>query len=310
MATERQVQRHMSTIMAKTVFITGANSGVGLATTKLFLSKGWNVAATARDTSSPALEALDEGSGALLIQYLDLSKAQTFGPAIAGATGKFGTIDVLVNNAGYAQYGVLEQLDIDAIRHNFEVNVFGTMGLIKEFIPHMRATSQVDSPSRIIYVGSGGGHFGLPLIGPYGASKAAMNIFMESLVYEMEGVNPPIRVKLVCPHGGISETNFGQTSMQMAGLDKMTPEIKERYGAFIERTLQRFGAMRGQSMTASEAAMTVWTAATEDSTKLRYFVGPRDGGKNLERRMQGGEAGEDADEVDKRYMDGMRGTFL
>jgi hypothetical protein len=137
-----------------------------------------------------------------------------------------------------------------------------------------------------------------------------MNIFMESLVYEMEGVNPPIWVKLVCPHGGISETNFGQTSMQMAGLDKMTPEIKERYGAFVERTLQRFGAMRGQSMAASEAAMTIWTAATEDSTKLRYFVGPRDGGKNLERRMQGGEAGEDADEVDKRYMDGMRGTFL
>lgn len=125
MATKRQVQRHMSTIMAKTVFITGANSGVGLATTKLFLSKGWNVAATARDTSSPALQALDEGSGSLLIQYLDLSKAQTFGPAIAGATGKFGQIDVLVNNAGYAQYGVLEQLDIDAIRHNFEVNVFG-----------------------------------------------------------------------------------------------------------------------------------------------------------------------------------------
>lgn len=65
------------------------------------------------------------------------------------------------------------------------------MGLIKEFMPHMRATSQTDSPSRIIYVGSGGGHFGLPLIGPYGASKAAMIIFMESLVYEMEGVNPP-----------------------------------------------------------------------------------------------------------------------
>lgn len=68
--------------------------------------------------------------------------------------------------------------------------------------------------------------------------------------------------------------------------------------------------MQGKSMTTAEAAMTVWTAAREDSTKLRCFVGPRDGRKNLERRMQGGEAGEDADEVDKRYMDGMRGTFL
>ncbi|KAF4999130.1 hypothetical protein FDECE_11593 [Fusarium decemcellulare] len=278
--------------MTKSVFITGANSGVGLASTKLFLP-------------------------------------ETFHPAVAGAIGKFGKIDVLVNNAGYAQYGVLEQLDVDAIRRNFEVNVFGmalpglrrrvsttltaeqtgTMALIKEFIPHLRATSRAESPSRIIYVGSGGGHFGLPLIGPYGASKAAMNIFMESLVYEMEGVEPPIQVKLVCPHGGITETNFGQTSMQFAGLDKMTTEVQQRYGPFIERTLQRFGAMRGQSMAAPEAAKTVWTAATEDSTKLRYFVGPRDGGKNLRRRMMlDGQA--DADEADKRYMDEMRATFL
>ncbi|KAF4473059.1 short-chain dehydrogenase reductase SDR [Fusarium albosuccineum] len=315
--------------MTKSVFITGANSGVGLASTKLFLSEGWNVAATARDTSCPSLRALDDGSGSLFVQYLDLSKPETFQPAVAGAIGKFGKIDVLVNNAGYAQYGVLEQLDVDAIRRNFEVNVFGmalpglrrrvsttltaeqtgTMGLIKEFIPHLRATSRAESPSRIIYVGSGGGHFGLPLIGPYGASKAAMNIFMESLVYEMEGVEPPIQVKLVCPHGGITETNFGQTSMQFAGLDKMTTEVRQRYGPFIERTLQRFGAMRGQSMAAPEAAKTVWTAATEDSTQLRYFVGPRDGGENLRRRMMlDGQA--DADEADKRYMDEMRATFL
>ncbi|KAM5355729.1 hypothetical protein ACJ41O_002375 [Fusarium nematophilum] len=297
--------------MAKTAFITGANSGVGLATAELFLSKGWNVVATARSTSAPSLGALiEKGQGALLVLHLDLSKPETFQPAVARSVERFEKIDVLINSAGYGQFGLLEQLDIDAIRDNFEVNVFGTLGLIKEFLPHLRAATQAGSPSRIIYVGSGGGHFGLPLTGPYGASKAAMNIFMESLVYEMEGVEPRIEVKMVCPHGGISETNFSQTSMQLAGLDKMTPKLLQRYGALIQKTMQRFGSMQGQSMAASEAAKTVWAAAMEESTKLRYFVGPRDGGQNLRRRMQGSRVGEDADEADKRYMDEMRASYL
>ncbi|KAF7536841.1 hypothetical protein G7Z17_g12981 [Cylindrodendrum hubeiense] len=280
--------------MAKTAFITGANSGVGLALTNLFLSRGWNVAATARDSSSPNLQNLASESEALIVQHLDLSDQTTFQPALDGAIEKFGKIDVLINNAGYGQFGVLEHLDIDTIRKSFEVNVFET-----------------NSPSRIIYVGSGASHFGLPLLGTYSASKAAMNLFMESLVYEMEAVDPPIKVKLVCPHGGITETNFSQTSMQLAGMDQMAPGVHERYGAFMKRTMQRFGVMQGQSMSAVEAAETVWTAATDqDATKLRYFVGPRDGGLNLQRRMRGGQTGEDADEVDRRYMEDMRATYM
>ena len=116
--------------MTKTVFITGANSGVGLATTMLFLSKGWNVAATARDVSSATLQTLagesGSDSGNLIIQALDLTKPDTFQPAIDRAVEKFGKVDVLINNAGYGQFGILEQLDIDTIRKNFEVNVFGT----------------------------------------------------------------------------------------------------------------------------------------------------------------------------------------
>ncbi|KAH7162920.1 hypothetical protein B0J13DRAFT_580314 [Dactylonectria estremocensis] len=297
--------------MAKTAFITGANSGLGLALTKLFLSRGWNVAATARHPSSPKLHDLANEPGSLNVYRLDLSDQTTFQPALDDAIERFGKIDVLINNAGYGQFGVLEHLDISAIRKSFEVNVFGTIGLIKACLPHLRASTEANAPSRIVYVGSGASHFGLPLLGPYSASKAAMNLFMESIVYEMEAVEPPIQVKLVCPHGGITETNFNQTSMQLAGLDQMAPGLQERYGAFLERTMQRFGAMQNQSMSAVEAAETVWTAATDhESTKLRYFVGPRDGGVNLRRRMEGREAGEDADEVDKRYMESMRAAYL
>ena len=166
------------------------------------------------------------------------------------------------------------------------------------------------TPARLIYVGSGGAHFGLPLLGPYGASKAAMNNFLESLMYELEGVDPPIKVKIVCPHGGITETNFGQTSMQLAGFDHLTPELHMQYGPFIQRAMQKFSAMQTQSMSARDAAEVIFTAATDDTTKLRYFVGPRDGGKNLKRRMQGGQPGEDLDDIDYRYIEAMRESFM
>ncbi|KPM40940.1 hypothetical protein AK830_g5579 [Neonectria ditissima] len=287
-------EAYSSKLNQRTVFITGANSGVGLALTNLFLERGWNVAATIRDTSSPTPQNLASESGMLLVQYLDLSKPTSFQPALDKTIERFGKIDVLINNAGHAQVGLLEHLDVDSIRRNFEVNVFGTMGLIKASLPHLRATTDPNSPSRIIYIGSGAGHFAVPLFGPYNASKAAMNLFMESLVYEMEGADPPIEVKLV-----------------LAGMDQMTPDLQGRYGAFVGRTMQILGGLQGQSMTAACAAETVWTAATDDQPgKLRYFVGPRDGGMNLQRRMRGGQPGEDLDEVDKRYMDDMKVAYM
>ena len=126
----------------------------------------------------------------------------------------------------------------------------------------------------------------------------------------MEGVRPSIKVKIVCPHGGITETNFGETSTQLAGLDKMTPGMQMQYGPFIQSTMQRFGALRAHSLSARDAAEAIYTAATDDSTKLRHFVPPKDGGKNLQRRMLGGQPREDPDEVDKRYIDAMRESFL
>jgi NAD(P)-dependent dehydrogenase (short-subunit alcohol dehydrogenase family) len=116
--------------MASTVFITGANSGVGLATSRLFLEKGWNVVATVRDPEvATELKKLDAGShdGVLLVTSLDLLKPDTFQPAFDVAVSRFQNVDVLVNNAGYAQYGVIEQLPMGEVRKQFEVNVFGKL---------------------------------------------------------------------------------------------------------------------------------------------------------------------------------------
>lgn len=114
--------------MSSTVFITGSNSGVGLATTQLFLRKGWNVVATARHPEgAKELQELASGPNGnrLLILPLDLTNAVTFLPALDSTLSKFGAIHVLINNAGYAEYGVIEQIAMEDVRKQFDVNVFG-----------------------------------------------------------------------------------------------------------------------------------------------------------------------------------------
>jgi NAD(P)-dependent dehydrogenase (short-subunit alcohol dehydrogenase family) len=113
--------------MAGSVFITGANAGVGIATTRMFLSKGWNVVATARATSN--VDGLNELQkqypDALYLQPMDLLTPESIQPAIEAAIAKFGRIDVLINNAGIGVYGFLESFDMERIQQQFDTNVFG-----------------------------------------------------------------------------------------------------------------------------------------------------------------------------------------
>jgi NAD(P)-dependent dehydrogenase (short-subunit alcohol dehydrogenase family) len=113
--------------MARTVFITGANSGVGLATVKVFAREGWNVVATARDPASAThlQEFAHSHEDNILIVVLDMTKPSTYQQALDAAINKFGKVDVLVNNAGYGQFGPLESLEMEDYRRQFDVNVFG-----------------------------------------------------------------------------------------------------------------------------------------------------------------------------------------
>jgi NAD(P)-dependent dehydrogenase (short-subunit alcohol dehydrogenase family) len=114
--------------MSGTVFITGANVGVGLATAKFFLQNGWNVAATSRAKSdNVALSELASANpDALLHLNVDLLDAATIQPAVDAAIARFGRVDALVNNAGYGQFGPVALLDLDHAQRQFDVNVFGT----------------------------------------------------------------------------------------------------------------------------------------------------------------------------------------
>lgn len=110
--------------MVSSIFITGASSGIGLASAKLFFKAGWAVIATMRSPES-AVELKQLDPSRMLLERVDLLEPGTIEPAINAAIKKFGKIDVVLNNAGFGQYGVFEMMPPEKIREQFDVNLFG-----------------------------------------------------------------------------------------------------------------------------------------------------------------------------------------
>lgn len=115
----------------KTIFITGASSGIGLASALIFYSHGWNIVATMRTpTSAPEplssfAKSSSPDSSRILITRLDLTEYETIEPAIKQAVERFGQVDVLLNNAGFGQQGLFEAVSREKIKTQFDVNLFG-----------------------------------------------------------------------------------------------------------------------------------------------------------------------------------------
>jgi len=247
----------------KTIFITGTSSGIGLACAKLFFQKGWNVVATMRspDKDVELRELVDPTSRRLLLLRLDLHDFSTIEPAVKAALDHFGKVDLLVNNAGYGQYGLFEMLTRKQIQEQFEVNVFGVMDVTRAFLPHFRSRQS----GGIINISSGGGHFTLPLISIYCASKFALEGFAESLSYELQPQG--IFVKNVVPHSGITSTNFSKPIA-------LVPETPKSYVEYVEKTSEDYRKMvAARSISSWDVAEMVYEAATDGKDKLRYLVG-------------------------------------
>ncbi len=252
--------------MAKTVLITGASSGIGKASVKHFSSQGFNVVATMRDIS--AGEEFKELSN-VLVTRLDLEERASIETAIAEGIERFGKIDILVNNAGYGLYGVFEAIPREKLQQQFDVNLFGVMDTIRAILPHFRK----NRGGTIVNLSSGAGHFTLPMISAYCASKFALEGFTEALSYEMLALG--IGVKLVIPHGGVAETSFQQRSAADFARDGTPAE----YDAFLERSIATFARLGGAvTMTSSDVAKVVFEAATDGKPQLRYFVGDAQSG--------------------------------
>ena len=163
--------------MNQTVLITGTSSGYGKATAKLFLDRGWNVVATMRQ---PKPDIFGSQSDRLKVLPLDVTNSGSVNKAIAEAISTFGTIDVLVNNAGIGVVGAFEATPIATVREVFETNTFGAMAMTHAVLPLFRERRC----GVVVNVTSSVTLARMPLAAAYTASKAAIEGFTGSLAFE------------------------------------------------------------------------------------------------------------------------------
>ncbi|KAJ7480020.1 short-chain alcohol dehydrogenase [Mycena galericulata] len=253
----------MAAAKTRTVFITGASTGIGLASAKLFHQKGWNVIATMRKpTSEHELNKIDKER--MLVQRLDLQDFDSIKPAIEKGIEKFTTIDLLLNNAGYGQNGLFEAIPREKVQEQFDVNLFGLMDVTRAILPYFRA----NGGGGVINVSSGAGLWSLPMTSMYSASKFALEGFTEALSYELASQN--IFVKSVIPHGGVTSTDFLGRFASSTAVD---PTLTS-YDDFKKNITTSFGKMvAGASKSSHDVAETIYTAATDGTNQLRYFIG-------------------------------------
>jgi NAD(P)-dependent dehydrogenase (short-subunit alcohol dehydrogenase family) len=250
------VRQSIQAQMKKTVLITGASSGFGRATAKLFHQHGWNVIAAMR---IPEKEKELSGLSGVLVTRLDVTRKAEIGEAVAAGIHAFGQIDVLVNNAGYGSFGALEIASEEVIRQQFEVNFFGLVEVTKAILPGMR----VRGSGVIINVSSIGGRLTFPFSTLYHATKWAVEGMTESLQYELNPLG--IRLKLVEPGG--YKTEFAGRSMNFYGAGGL-----EGYQGPLDRFAERI-AKWPMSENLNEVAEAIYDAATDGTDKLRYPVG-------------------------------------
>jgi len=188
----------------KQFLITGVSSGFGRAFAQTALEKGHRVVGTVRnDEAVASFENLAPGRATAVL--LDVTDVEAIGPAVAGIERKIGPVDVLINNAGYGHEGTLEESPIEEMRRQFEVNVFGAVGMMKAVLPSMRQRRA----GHIINITSMGGFITMPGISYYCGSKFALEGISEVLAKEVKAFG--IAVTAVAP--GSFRTDWAGRSM-------------------------------------------------------------------------------------------------
>lgn len=231
----------------KTIFITGASSGLGKASVELFAQKGWSVIATMRTPRE-----IDN----VTVLPLDVTDPKQ----IEAAVKKAGKVDVVFNNAGYGLMGPLEGTTDGQIERQIDTNLLGVIRVMKAFIPHFRE----NKGGLFLTTTSIGGLATFPYASLYHATKWALEGFSESVAFELAPFG--IGVKTISP-GGIA-TDFGGRSMDLARHDAYAAS----FDGMINRVFSSSSAF--EFSTPEEIAQVVYEAATDGKDQLRYVAGP------------------------------------
>lgn len=239
---------------AKTIIITGASTGIGLATAKYFHEQGWNVVATMRKPEEAGeLADLDH----VLVARLDVTDRGTIEQTIEESIQKFGRIDVVLNNAGYGAVGPLEAATREEVRRQFDVNVFGVIEVMQAILPHFREVGG----GMIINIASMGGRITFPYYSLYHGTKWAVEGLTESMQFELRSHN--IKLKIVEP--GAIQTDFYTRSMNVFSQEGLTA-----YDDEFNKAMPRMNRAGETGASPLVVAKVIYKAATDGSWKLRY----------------------------------------
>lgn len=269
--------------MSKTILITGSSTGIGKATAKYFQEKSWNVVATMRSPEKEEeLTQLDN----VLVTRLDVLDSASIESAVSEGIAKFGQIDVLLNNAGYGAFGLLEATPMENVKRQFDVNVIGLIETTKAVLPHFRKNNS----GIIINISSIGGKMTLPLGSLYHGTKFAVEGLSEALNFEMQAIG--VKVKIVEP--GAIQTDFAGRSFDFNNDESLT-----EYQEFVGKVLGGFEVLMGSGSPAVVVAEVIYEAATDGTDRLRYTAGP-----DAEELMAERKAADD-----ETFFAGMRARF-
>lgn len=249
----------------KIAVITGTSSGFGLLSAVELARRGFHVVATMRDLGRR--EALDRAATAagvterIDVRRLDVTEFYSIPAFVEGVLRDHGRIDVLVNNAGFAVAGFIEDLKLEEIRLQFETNFFGAVALTKGVLPTMWARRS----GHIIMVSSVSGLHGTPIISSYSASKHALEGWSESLRLEVGSLG--IRVALVEP--GSYETDIWTRGAHLG--EKVADPSSPNF-ARSQRMREAVGKQKKRDPI--EVARLIARIAEDPDPKLRYLIGP------------------------------------
>jgi NADP-dependent 3-hydroxy acid dehydrogenase YdfG len=243
--------------MSKIVLITGCSTGIGRDLAERLTQSGYTVVATARRGESM------EGLQAALKIPLDVTQSGSIDQAVATVIKQYGQIDVLVNNAGYAIRGVIEEAPIQKVQQMYDVNVFGVLRVIQAVAPHMRKKGA----GRIINISSIAGKLSTPTNGTYSSTKFALEALSDALRLELA----PFCIQVVLVEPGAIKTNFDETSIiQSQGLPAKSASP---YRAHYLKNEQFARAMRKNEPGPEVVSVMVQKAIEAAHPKARYLAG-------------------------------------
>jgi NAD(P)-dependent dehydrogenase (short-subunit alcohol dehydrogenase family) len=251
----------------RSAVVTGAGSGLGRDIALGLATKGYVVFGTALNAGE--VQDLKEASGGRVsLTVCDITKEQAvraWAASVSDAQGG-GGLSLLINNAGILTPGPLEVLSLDAVRHEFEVNVFGALSVVNAFLPALRKAR-----GRIVQISTWTASLPLPFNGPSGASKAAMEVF--ATVYRAELKPFGIDV-VVAPAGNMRTGGPAKTAAALARTaERMTAQERDLYGRAFDTFAAKLNGMQGSGLASAEAAARVIEVAEQNPAPRLAAVG-------------------------------------